>query len=77
MQTASPDDVRTAISDAYDTFKAGTWSRAPAEVRSSVLGQLAQIVADNLSDLAKMESMQTGRAIREMNAQLARVPEWL
>ena len=77
VQTASAEDVRTAISDAYDTFKAGTWSKAPAEQRSSVLAQLAQIIADNLPDLAKMETLQTGRAIREMTAQLQRVPEWL
>ena len=77
VQMSSAEDVRTAISDADDTFKSGVWSRAPTEVRSSVLGQLAQIVADNLPELAKMETLQTGRAIREMTAQLARIPEWL
>ncbi|KAJ3553034.1 hypothetical protein NM688_g3834 [Phlebia brevispora] len=77
VQTSSADDVRAAISDAYAVFKEGTWSKAPLDVRSSVLAQLAQNVAENIDDLAKMESLQTGRPIREMKAQLLRVPEWL
>lgn len=30
-----------------------------------------------MSDFVQMESMQTGRAIREMSAQVGRLPEWL
>ena len=77
VQEASPDEVRDAIADADMTFKSGVWSKASIDVRSSVLAQLAQIVADKLDEFAKMESMQTGRPIREMRSQLFRVPEWL
>jgi acyl-CoA reductase-like NAD-dependent aldehyde dehydrogenase len=30
-----------------------------------------------IPELARIESLQTGRALREMNAQLGRLPEWL
>lgn len=75
--TASPYDVRKAISDANDVFQSGVWSRAPAIQRSAVLWNLARRLEQSIPDLAQLESLQTGRTIREMNAQLARLPEWL
>jgi hypothetical protein len=59
------------------TYKEGSWSRISPILRSSVLFNLARIVLNKLPDLAKIESMQTGRCIKEMNAQLGRLPEWL
>ncbi len=55
---------------AHEVFKAGIWSRTPAIHRATVLSNLARDLEDRLPDLAKMETLQTGRAIREMNAQV-------
>lgn len=75
--TASPSDVRTAISNANTVFNSGVWSKAPAIERSAVLHNLARSLEIMLPQMAQLESLQTGRTIKEMNAQLGRVPEWL
>ncbi|KAI0700734.1 aldehyde dehydrogenase [Cytidiella melzeri] len=75
--SASSYDVDTAISNAQDVFKSGVWSKTPALHRSMVFSNLARRLDEKIGDLAALESMQTGRAIREMKAQLGRLPEWL
>jgi acyl-CoA reductase-like NAD-dependent aldehyde dehydrogenase len=45
--------------------------------RSKVLSRLARFLEERISEFAKLETLQTGRTIREMNAQLGRLPEWL
>ncbi|KAF8165486.1 aldehyde dehydrogenase [Crassisporium funariophilum] len=75
--SASPQDVQRTIKNAQETFESGIWSRSSALSRSKVLSRLARILEENIPELAKIETMQTGRTIREMNAQLGRLPEWL
>ncbi|CDO73732.1 hypothetical protein BN946_scf185015.g60 [Trametes cinnabarina] len=75
--SASQEDVRSAIYSAHEVFKAGLWSRAPASTRATVLANLARDLEERVPELAKIETLQTGRAIREMKAQLGRLPEWL
>jgi hypothetical protein len=38
---------------------------------------MARLLEEKISNMARLETLQTGRAIREMNAQLGRLPEWL
>lgn len=75
--TASADDVRNAVSDAQSSFDSGVWSKSSVMSRSTVLSRLARSLEKRISDMATIESAQTGRAIREMTAQLGRLPEWL
>ncbi|KDQ64345.1 hypothetical protein JAAARDRAFT_118482 [Jaapia argillacea MUCL 33604] len=75
--SASSDDVREAIHNAHTTFESGIWSQASPLARSTTLTRLARILESRVPDLARLESLQTGRVIREMNAQLSRLPEWL
>ncbi|KAL7282539.1 hypothetical protein ACG7TL_004010 [Trametes sanguinea] len=75
--SASQEDVRAAIYSAHEVFKLGLWSRAPAATRATVLSNLARDLEERVPELAKIETLQTGRAIREMKAQLGRLPEWL
>jgi acyl-CoA reductase-like NAD-dependent aldehyde dehydrogenase len=75
--SASPEDVSRAISQAQGAFQSGVWSKSSAAHRSNVLSRLARALENRVPDLAKLETLQTGRAIREMNAQLNRLPEWL
>ncbi|KAG6810950.1 hypothetical protein H0H92_009653 [Tricholoma furcatifolium] len=69
--------VKGAISNAQLKFESGVWSKAPAIHRSKVLSKLARVLEERTPDLIKIESLQSGRAIREMTAQLGRLPEWL
>jgi acyl-CoA reductase-like NAD-dependent aldehyde dehydrogenase len=77
VTSASPQDVRHTIDDAHDAFKSGVWSKSSPITRSLVLSRLARTLEHRIPELAKIESLQTGRAIRELNAQLGRLPEWL
>ncbi|KAF8827026.1 hypothetical protein HHX47_DHR5000876 [Lentinula edodes] len=73
----SSNDINAAIEDAQQTFNSGIWSKAPAITRSKVLTRLARILEERVPEIARLESLQTGRTIREMNAQLGRLPDWL
>ena len=77
VASANSQDVNTAISNAQEAFKSGVWSKIPAIQRSVVLSKIARQLEQNIENLANLESMQTGRAVREMKAQLGRLPEWL
>ncbi|KAG5648855.1 hypothetical protein DXG03_000204 [Asterophora parasitica] len=75
--SASEELVDRAINNAHDAFQSGVWSKAPAIHRSKVLARLARLLEERVPELAKIETLQTGRTIREMNVQLGRLPEWL
>ncbi|KAH8830407.1 aldehyde dehydrogenase domain-containing protein [Flagelloscypha sp. PMI_526] len=69
--------TNATIENAQKVFESGVWSRAPALQRSLVLSKLARLLEERLDEFVEMETLQTGRAIREMKAQLGRLPEWL
>ena len=62
--------METAVYNAHAVFRKGDWSMAPALHRAEVLSNLVRLVEQRVPQLAKVETMQTGRAIREMNAQV-------
>ncbi|EMD40926.1 hypothetical protein CERSUDRAFT_80579 [Gelatoporia subvermispora B] len=70
-------DAKTAIYHANEVFKSGEWSKSPAQMRAAILSNLARSLEERIDEFAQLESMQTGRAIREMRAQISRLPEWL
>ncbi|KAF9268190.1 aldehyde dehydrogenase [Marasmius fiardii PR-910] len=69
--------VEETISQAQAAFDSGVWSKTPPIFRSMVLSKLARALEARIPDMARIETLQTGRTIREMNAQLGRLPEWL
>ncbi|KAJ7693759.1 aldehyde dehydrogenase [Mycena olivaceomarginata] len=77
VEVASESDVKQTVAGAQSIFQAGTWSRAPAIERSKALSRLARALEERIPEFAEIESLQTGRAIREMKAQLTRLPEWI
>ncbi|KAI0034111.1 aldehyde dehydrogenase [Vararia minispora EC-137] len=77
VTTPSASGVNQVITDAHTIFKSGEWSRSPAHHRSSILSRLARALEARVPEFAEIETLQTGRAIREMKAQLGRLPEWL
>ena len=76
---ATPQEgVHSAVTAALRHFQSPTsWSRTDASARFSVLSKAAQLLRSRLPEFAELETRQTGRPIREMRAQLGRVPEWL
>lgn len=52
------------------------WSKAPRHVRADTLDRTAELLTKNLPRLIELEVRQTGRAIREMNAQVPSLVKW-
>lgn len=77
VDAATAQDVDTSVTRAHAAYQSGVWSRAPLLTRSTVLSRLAQLLEERTPTMANIETMQTGRAIREMTAQIGRLPEWL
>lgn len=67
-------DVDAAVEIASEAFR--TWGKTSGEERGNILSRAAQILRDRLDEFVRIEVDQTGRAYREMSAQLARLPEW-
>jgi phenylacetaldehyde dehydrogenase len=74
---ATPADVDAAVAAARAAFTDGRWHRTHPRERARVLNRAAGLLAERIDDLARWETLQIGRTLREMRAQLARLPEWL
>ncbi|KAL1735911.1 aldehyde dehydrogenase domain-containing protein [Schizophyllum commune] len=77
VAAASTEDVNETIKHAQIAHETGVWSKMPAVTRSKVLSKLARILESRIQEIAEIETRQTGRALREMKAQLGRLPDWL
>ncbi|MHC4306121.1 MAG: aldehyde dehydrogenase [Planctomycetota bacterium] len=55
-------DVHRAVEAAKDAFRA--WSETPAAERSQTLLRIADLLEENLDDLARLESIDTGKPLR-------------
>ena len=54
----------------------GVWSRAPRHARADVLDRCATLLDAALPELIELEVAQTGRAVREMQAQVPSLVRW-
>lgn len=61
---------------AHAAFKSGIWSRTPRHIRADTLDKIASLLTDALADLIPLEVRQTGRATREMSAQVPSLVRW-
>ncbi|KAI4526590.1 aldehyde dehydrogenase [Schizophyllum commune Loenen D] len=77
VAAASTEDVNETIKNAQIAHETGVWSKLPAATRSKVLSKLARILEFRIQEITEIETRQTGRALREMKAQLGRLPDWL
>ncbi len=71
----SATDVDRAVRAA--SAAAPGWAATDPDERARLLRALAALLRDRMADLAALESAITGRPIREMQAQMSRIPEWL
>ncbi|KAI0505850.1 aldehyde dehydrogenase [Xylaria bambusicola] len=74
---ASEEDVNDTITLAQAVFKSGVWSRESRHRRADVLDKSAMLLEAELPDLIALEVRQTGRAVREMKAQVPSLVRWL
>lgn len=69
--------VDEAVQSGLAVFKRGLWSKAPAQEKFHIMLKIAALLRSKLPELTKIEVLQTGRPIREMQIQLQRIPEWI
>lgn len=69
-------EVGRAVEAAGRAFEDGRWSKMALRERYRILNRFAQLLEDALPSLARLESTCTGRPLREMSAQLSRLPEF-
>jgi acyl-CoA reductase-like NAD-dependent aldehyde dehydrogenase len=77
IDSSSFDTVNSIIASSLQNFSSGEWSQADASTRFGVLLKAANLLRSRLPEFINLETQQTGRPIREMKAQLQRIPEWL
>ncbi|MDD4939919.1 MAG: aldehyde dehydrogenase family protein [Candidatus Omnitrophica bacterium] len=65
VPTASEQDVLSAIGSARDAFDNGPWPRISLKERKEFLLKISRGILDKAQDLAKLESLNTGKPIKE------------
>jgi acyl-CoA reductase-like NAD-dependent aldehyde dehydrogenase len=68
------EDVEHAVAVAKNSFH--TWAKTSATERFHLLCRLAQLIRENTEELARWETLATGRPIREMHAQVQRLSDF-
>ena len=71
---ASAEDVEAACAAAAESLP--DWAALDSDERGRLLRGLAGILRERMPELAEFEAAITGRPIREMRAQMGRIPEW-
>lgn len=67
-------DINHAIDSAEHAFE--SWKKVSNDKRADIIEKMGVLFGRKINEFAYIESYQTGRPIREMKAQLARLPEW-
>lgn len=73
---ADEQDVDRAVQSAHNTFLSAAWASTTAAQRGKLLRRLGDLIADNTSQLAELESRDNGKLIRETLAQVRYLPEF-
>lgn len=71
------EDVEKAVASAKKAFESSGWRDLSATKRGHLLRKLGDLIAENSEELALQESLDNGKLLREMRAQLKSVPEYL
>lgn len=76
MPEARTEQVNRAVEAASNAFYDSAWSRLTATQRAKLLYKLADLVEQAAPHLAELETMDTGKIIRETSSQIAYVAEY-
>ena len=68
VASCGEEDVDRAVASARRAFLAGSWSRATPAHRKEVLLRLAQLLRENLHELALLESLDMGKLVADAAA---------
>lgn len=76
MPEAREAEVDRAVTAAHRAFTSGAWPKLTASQRGRLLLKLADLIQQHAPDLARLETRDTGKIIRETSAQIAYVAEY-
>src|SRR5262249_40837713 len=69
------DDVDRAVAAAKCALN-GDWRKLTATARGALLRKLADLIAEDVERLARIETTDNGKLFAEMRAQLNYIPQW-
>lgn len=69
-------DVARAIAAARRAFDSRQWSECEPAVRGDVLRRIADLLAERVDELARMETLDNGKPIFDTVAQVRSLPDW-
>lgn len=75
-ECADGSDVDTAVRAARAAFDRGLWRDMPIHDRARTINHFADLLADNMDELFRLETVNNGRPVAETRAQIIRLPEW-
>lgn len=70
-------DVELAVNAADEAFRSPAWAELTPTKRGHLLRKLGDLIGENAEELARLESLDNGKLLREMKGQLKGVPEYL
>jgi len=73
---AGEEDVDRAVRAAREAFDEGPWGEMTGTERARLLRRLAELIAENADGIARVESTDNGKLLREMGGQMKALPEW-
>ena len=73
---AGEEDVDRAVRAARRALDEGPWGRMTGTERARLLRRLAGLIAENADRIARVESTDNGKLLREMGGQMNALPEW-
>jgi acyl-CoA reductase-like NAD-dependent aldehyde dehydrogenase len=73
---ADTEDVRRAVAAARVAFEEGPWGRMSGAERGRILIRIAELLEGEADSIARLESQDNGRPIRETSAQAKILPRW-
>jgi betaine-aldehyde dehydrogenase len=65
VDVATDDQVQRAIAAARRAFDQTGWSRTPTAERAALLDRVADLIDRDLEEMARLETANTGKAMRE------------
>ena len=70
-------DVHSAVTAARNAFYSNAWANISQTKRGKLLRKLGDLITENAEELARSESLDNGKLLREMRGQLASLPDYL
>lgn len=70
VASANQKSLNEAVEVADKVFHSGVWSRSDVRYRANVLSAISANLKEAIPELLELEVAQTGRAVREMKAQV-------